>query len=231
MIIVEFRHNFLLIVESCPVIVSIATQNQSAEVKVKIVNALRKIHIFLICLRSQNMRVLCEDRSNFQQARWITNLIPYYATNGGQKVLCHPAYYTKHQLQPMFTTDTLHDIGVRIVEIFATKMAIEGFAVVLEVVNKRRWIHTVRFVVTNTTALKIAMQKDQLQALAQRPPQGDGNIDGQLSSSSGTSVHLTPFRSVSENAVVINECYSNDGPEESAEHVVRLYDEMVCVIA
>ena len=60
----------------------------------------------------------------------------------------------------MFSTDTLHDIAIRIVEVFTTPISAFGYGVVVEVVNKRNWVHIVRFVVTDIATLKIFLYKE-----------------------------------------------------------------------
>lgn len=60
----------------------------------------------------------------------------------------------------MFSMDTLHDIAIRIVEVFTTPMSAFGYGVVVEVVNKRNWVHIVRFVVTDIATLKILLFKE-----------------------------------------------------------------------
>lgn len=60
----------------------------------------------------------------------------------------------------MFSTDTLHDIAIRIIEVFTTPISAFGYGVVVEVVNKRNWMHIVRFVVTDIATLKIILYKE-----------------------------------------------------------------------
>lgn len=54
----------------------------------------------------------------------------------------------------MFSPDTLRDIGIRIVEIFPTVLNSVGYAVVLEVINRKKWVHNVRFVITDISTLR-----------------------------------------------------------------------------
>lgn len=93
-------------------------------------------------------------------ALWLEALRPYWTPYNG-KVLCRSEDAAgSSAMTSMFSTDTLHDISIRIVEVFATPISAFGYGVVVEVVNKRNWVHIVRFVVTDIATLKIFLYKE-----------------------------------------------------------------------
>lgn len=75
----------------------------------------------------------------------------------------------------MFSPDTLRDIGIRIVEIFPTVLNSVGYAVVLEVINRKKWVHNVRFVITDISTLRRIL----LDANSSHSQSRDGNTTSQ----------------------------------------------------
>jgi hypothetical protein len=149
-----FMHNCMLVVSSCPVSISLPS--------------------LLIDSSVESLIAVFRD-DIYGHALWLRN-VDLYWTTANQKVLCSTQRASSSvQLMKMFSPDTLRDIGIRIVEIFPTVLNSVGYAVVLEVINRKKWVHNVRFVITDISTLRRIL----LDANSSHSQSRDGNTTSQ----------------------------------------------------
>ncbi len=108
----------------------------------------------------QNFIAIFRDDVN-GHALWIEKVQPFWISENQHKIICSSLDAPQIAgLISMCSPDTIHDIGLRVIEIFPSILSDLGVSAVVELVHRQKWVHIVRFVVTDISSLCQLMTRE-----------------------------------------------------------------------